>query len=94
MKLYIWVSNDELQLPMIIDKSASALAEKLGVPKNKIFCSLWGRRQNPDKKFFQSNKFVFDETEIPDEDTELVTDEMWKHYKEWKNEQRRNRAED
>lgn len=89
MKLYLLVSNDDLQLPMIIDPCATNLAEKLGIKKTRIFNALWLRAQNPNRRFYPSTKYIFDVTDIPDNDAELVTDEMWEHYKRWKYERRK-----
>ena len=40
MKLYIYTTRDDLELPLIVEESAQDLARKLGTNKNVVMSSI------------------------------------------------------
>ena len=88
MKLFMLVSNDDLELPIKIERKAKALALYLGVDAGKVRCSAYRSKHHSECKKYKK-EFCFASVEIPDEDVELVTDDMWMHYKEWREKCRR-----
>ena len=59
MKLYLMVTNDKYELPLIVADSAKELAEKSGNPTNTVYCMMSKYRHGKIK----SSRFICVEVE-------------------------------
>lgn len=80
MKLYMMLSQDRYSYPVIMTTSVDELAKKTGANKDVLNTSFYKNKRNEGKATGKYRKW--ERITIPDDlDVELVTDEMWEHYK-------------
>lgn len=83
MKLYMKLSQDRYSFPVIMTTSVDELSKLTGANKDVLNTSFYKNKQNETKTTGKYRKW--ERITIPDDmSIELVTDEMWEHYRKWK----------